>query len=158
MSKEKRSYSLWATELINVGLNQTFIKAVKNKAVLFYMNNNYLWFRTLGCLTDVFNNLTDPYLGSVDWFPSPNLTGVAIEWSLFMETQLGPGEAALSSCAGLEHNTHTPLLSLRMVSWRITAKLWDGQPQTTRDLLWLLDANSGDATESTEFEGPQLVS
>ena len=44
----------------------------------------------------------NPHLFSIDWFPSLNLTGWFIDWSLFMETQLGLGESALSCWTLLE--------------------------------------------------------
>ena len=49
-------------------------------------------------------SLINPHLFSIDWFPSLNLTGWSIEWPLFMETQLGPGESAL--CCLLLKNKH----------------------------------------------------
>ena len=49
----------------------------------------------------------NPHLFSIDWFPSLKLAGWFIDWSLFMETQLGPGESALCCCSGLQLNTHT---------------------------------------------------
>ena len=45
----------------------------------------------------------NPHLFSIDWFPSFNSAGWFIEWSLFMETQLGPGESALC-CWTLSEN------------------------------------------------------
>ena len=50
-------------------------------------------------------SLINPHLFSIDWFPSLNLTGWSIEWSLFMETQLGPGESALC-CWTLKNKHH----------------------------------------------------
>ena len=47
-------------------------------------------------------SLINPHLFSIDWFPSLNLTGTSIDRSLFMETQLGPGESALCCWTLLE--------------------------------------------------------
>ena len=53
--------------------------------------------RIYGCLIEAVPlwSLINPHLFSIDWFPSLKITGWSIEWSLFMETQLGPGESAL---------------------------------------------------------------
>ena len=41
-------------------------------------------------------SLINSYLFSLGWFPSSNLRGGSIDWWLFTETQLGPGESAVS--------------------------------------------------------------
>ena len=40
-------------------------------------------------------SLINTYLFSLGWFPSSNLRGGSLDWWLFTETQLGPGESAV---------------------------------------------------------------
>ena len=55
----------------------------------------------------VFDYMTDLYRFLIEVFPSLNPAGCSTVLSLFMGTQLGPGESALSCCSGLQHNKHT---------------------------------------------------
>ena len=49
------------------------------------------------------SSVWNSYLSSLEGRPSLNSTGISIDQSLFMETQLGPGESALS-CLLLKNN------------------------------------------------------
>jgi len=82
-------------------------------------------------------SVRNSYLSSLKGRSSWRVGGIPIDWSLFMETQLGPGGSALSCCPGLQNNTDTQLLlRLMKVSWCLTAELWGGQQsQTVRDPL-----------------------
>ena len=57
----------------------------------------------VGCSTSVWNS----HLSSLKGRRSFSSGGWTIERSLFKETQLGPGESALSCCSGLQHKTQT---------------------------------------------------
>ena len=81
-------------------------------------------------------SLINPHLFSIDWFPSFNSAGWFIEWSLFMETQLGPGESALCCCSGLQH-THTAVTQTNdgVMMYHCWALRWT--TVTDREILFL---------------------
>ena len=81
-------------------------------------------------------SLINPHLFSIDWFPSLNSGGLSIEWSLFMETQLGPGESALCCWTLLENKKQDSCKFHRSCTYIITraVKFWS--------VGWLVNRNA----------------